>query len=77
MTTLNHARIQINGPRPDGGFVVEFRKHTGECIAMVVPANADNDVLAYFAERMPYGVAVPDLSCPASIGTTSTARKTQ
>jgi hypothetical protein len=25
----------------------------------VIPPNADNDVLAYFQERMPYGIAVP------------------
>ena len=27
----------------------------------VIPPNADNDVLAYFQERMPYGIAVPDV----------------
>ena len=55
------AFIRIVGPGPSGGFVVEFRKHTGERLTFVVPANAGNDVLAYFHERMPYGIVVRDL----------------
>ena len=44
-----------------GGYVLQFWKHTGQCLAFVVPPNADNDVLPYFQERMPYGLAVPDV----------------
>lgn len=62
MRPLNQAHIQIVGPDRDGGFVVEFCKHTGPRLVFVVPPNADNDVLAYFQERMPYGIAVPDVS---------------
>jgi hypothetical protein len=64
MAAINSARIQIIGPDPRGGFVVEFLKHNGARLAFVVPPNADNDVLAYFLERMPYGLAVPDLDVP-------------
>ena len=64
MAAINNARIQIIGPDPRGGFVVEFLKHNGMRLAFVVPPNADNDVLAYFQQRMPYGLAVPDLDMP-------------
>jgi hypothetical protein len=58
---LNHAHIRIIGPDEHGGYVMQFWKHTGQCLAFVVPPNADNDVLPYFQERMPYGLAVPDV----------------
>ncbi|MET0470707.1 MAG: hypothetical protein ABWZ93_07545 [Xanthobacteraceae bacterium] len=61
MNTLTQARIRILGPDEEGGFVVEFCKHTGPKLVFVIPPNADNDVLAYFQERMPYGIAVPDI----------------
>ena len=43
---------------------------TGPKLVFVIPANADNDVLAYFQERMPYGIAVPDIGdlAPAQRG---------
>ena len=41
--------------------MVEFCRHTGPKFVFVIPPNADNDVLAYFQERMPYGIAVPDI----------------
>lgn len=60
MNTLTQARIRI--PGPDGGRLgAEFCKHTGPKLVFVIPPDADNDVLAYFQERMPYGVAVPDI----------------
>jgi len=52
MNTLTQARIRILGPDEEGGFVVEFCKHTGPKLVFVIPPNADNDVLAYFQERM-------------------------
>jgi len=58
---LNHAHIRIIGPDDRGGYVLQFWKHTGQCLAFVVPPNSDNDVLPYFQERMPYGLAVPDV----------------
>jgi hypothetical protein len=58
---LNNAHIRIIGPDERGGYVLQFWKHTGQCLAFVVPPNADNDVLPYFQERMPYGLAVPDV----------------
>ena len=61
MNTLTQASIWILGPDEEGGFVVEFCKHTGPKFVFVIPPNADNDVLAYFQERMPYGIAVPDI----------------
>ncbi|MEA2971477.1 MAG: hypothetical protein QOE78_4738 [Alphaproteobacteria bacterium] len=61
MNTLTQARIRIVGPDEEGGFLVEFCKHTGPKLVFVIPPNADNDVLAYFQERMPYGIAVPDI----------------
>jgi hypothetical protein len=61
MNTLTQARIRIVGPDEEGGFLVEFCKHTGPKLVFVIPPNADNDVLAYFQERMPYGNAVPDI----------------
>jgi hypothetical protein len=64
MMAINNARIQIIGPDPHGGFVVEFLKHNGARLAFVVPPNADSDVLPYFQQRMPYGLAVPDLDVP-------------
>jgi hypothetical protein len=41
--------------------MVEFCKHTGPKLVFVIPPNAENDVLAYFQARMPYGLAVPDV----------------
>ena len=41
--------------------MVEFCKHSGPKLVFVIPPKADNDVLAYFQERMPYGIAVPDI----------------
>ena len=41
--------------------MVEFCKHTGPKRVFVIPPNAENDVLAYFQERMHYGLAVPDV----------------
>jgi hypothetical protein len=61
--------------RPAGGFVVEFRKHTGARLAFVVPANADSDMLAYFQQRIPYGIAVPDLNEPVGIAGHGATRK--
>ena len=58
---VNQARIRIIGPTAAGGFVVEFCKHTGGRLCLVIPPNADNDVLSYFQARMPYGLCVPDL----------------
>jgi hypothetical protein len=42
--------------------VVEFCKHTGPKLVFVIPPNAGNDVLAYFQERMPYGVAIGEMA---------------
>ncbi len=61
MNRLNHARIRIIGPDRNGSFVVEFCKHTGPRLVFMIPPNADNDVLFYFQERIPYGIAVPDV----------------
>jgi hypothetical protein len=58
---MNQAHIRIIGPDERGGYVLQFWKHTGQCLAFVVPPNADNDVLPYFQERIPYGLAVPDI----------------
>ena len=58
MNTLTQARIRNLGPDTEGGFVVEFCKHTGPKLVFVIPPNAENDVLAYFQER---GLAVPDV----------------
>ena len=55
MNTLTQARIRILRHR--GRFMVEFCKHTGPKLVFVIPPNAENDVLAYFQERMPYGLA--------------------
>ena len=64
MNTLTGAHPDP-GPRHQvdtkGGFVVEFCKHTGPKLVFVISPNAENDVLAYFQERMPYGLAVPDV----------------
>ena len=57
----SQALIRIIRSGRTGGFVVEFRKHTGQRLAFVVPSNQDDDVLAYFHERMPYGVVVRDV----------------
>ena len=46
--------------------MVEFCKHTGPKLVFVIPPNADNDVLAYFQERMPYGLFVPEVR-PATL----------
>jgi hypothetical protein len=75
MAAINHARINIIGPDQRGGFVVEFCKHTGARLAFVVPANADNDMLAYFQQRMPYGLAVPDLDAPVGATGDGTSRR--
>ena len=61
MNALTQARIRMLGPDTEGGVVVEFCKHTGPKLVFVVPPNAENDVLAYFQGRMPYGLAVPDV----------------
>ena len=57
MNALTQARIRMLGPDTEGGFVVEFCKHTGPKLVFVISPNAENDVLAYFQERMPYGLA--------------------
>jgi hypothetical protein len=67
LSDINFARIRISGPSPAGTFTVDFYKHTGERLRFVVPPNADNDVLSYFQERMPYGLAVPGLDDAARV----------
>jgi hypothetical protein len=49
----------IYGPKPDGTYVVEFKMADGEALAISVPAS-EARVLAYFQERTPYGLFVPD-----------------
>jgi hypothetical protein len=75
MALINHAHIEILGPDHHGAFVVEFWKHTGARLAFVVLANADNDVLDYFQQRMPYGLAVPDLETPVGAADRGTMRR--
>jgi len=54
-----HNRIMIYGPKPDGTYNVEFKIAEGEALAISVPA-CEARVLAYFQERTPYGLFVPD-----------------
>ena len=53
-------RIMIYGPKDDGTYVVEFRTAAGEALAISIP-RTETAVIAYFQERMPYGLFVPDL----------------
>jgi hypothetical protein len=75
VSIINEAHIRIIGPDARGGFIVEFCKHTGMRLTFVVPPNQDNDVLAYFHERMPYGLSVPDVAVPISPAQHGSARK--
>jgi hypothetical protein len=75
MFVVNQARIHIYGPDARGRYMVEFRKHTGERLTFVVPPNADNSMLAYFQDRMPYGLAVLDVDMIAAPETGGMSRR--
>jgi hypothetical protein len=57
---VGQASIRVDGPKEDGSFTVEMLDHIGRRLVIrTLPEHAD--ILRSFHERMPYGIAVPDL----------------
>ena len=53
-------RIMIYGPKRGGTYVLEFKDHRWEALAISVPVG-ETRVMKHFQARMPYGLFVPDV----------------
>jgi hypothetical protein len=60
-------KITIHGPKNDGTYIVEFKTADGAALAFSVPKRGGTAVLESFQDKMPYGLAVPDV--PRTIST--------
>jgi hypothetical protein len=58
---LKQDKITIYGPKTDGTYIVEFKTADGVALAFSVPKGSGTAVLEYFQDKMPYGLAVPDV----------------
>jgi hypothetical protein len=58
---LKQDKITIHGPKTDGTYIVEFKTADGVALAFSVPKGSGTAVLEYFQDKMPYGLAVPDV----------------
>jgi hypothetical protein len=61
---MKQDRITIHGPKNDGTYIVEFKKANGVALAFSVPRGGETAILEYFQDKMPYGLAVPDVQGP-------------
>jgi hypothetical protein len=64
---MNQDKITIHGPKNDGTYIVEFKKANGAALAFSVPEGGGSAILEYFQDKMPYGLAVPDVPRTISI----------
>jgi hypothetical protein len=58
---MRQDKITIHGPKNDGAYMVEFKTADGVALAISVPRGSGTTVLEYFQDKMPYGLAVPDV----------------
>ena len=58
---MKQDKITIHGPKTDGTYIVEFKTAEGVALAFSVPKGGGTAVLEYFQDKMPYGLAVPDV----------------
>jgi len=58
---MKQDKITIHGPKTDGTYIVEFKTAGGVALAFSVPKGGGTPVLEYFQDKMPYGLAVPDV----------------
>jgi hypothetical protein len=58
---MKQDKITIHGPKTDGTYIVEFKTAEGVALAFSVPKGSGTAVLEYFQDKMPYGLAVPDV----------------
>jgi hypothetical protein len=65
---MKQDKITINGPKNDGTYIVEFKTADGVALAFSVPKGGGTAVLEYFQDKMPYGLAVPDVPRSLSPG---------
>ena len=65
---MKQDKITIHGPKTDGTYIVEFKTADGVALAFSVPKGGWTAVLEYFQDKMPYGLAVPDVPRTVSPG---------
>jgi len=65
---MKQDKITIHGPKTDGTYIVEFKTAEGVALAFSVPKGSGTAVLEYFQDKMPYGLAVPDVPRTPSPG---------
>ena len=58
---MKQDKITIYGPKTDGTYIVEFKTADGVALAFSVPKGGGTAVLEYFQDKIPYGLAVPDV----------------
>jgi hypothetical protein len=58
---MKQDKITIHGPKTDGTYIVEFKTADGVALAFSVPRGIGTAVLEHFQDKMPYGLAVPDV----------------
>jgi hypothetical protein len=61
---MKQDKISIHGPKDDGTYIVEFKEANGVALAFSIPRGGETAILEYFQEKMPYGLAVPDVHGP-------------
>ena len=65
---MKQDKITIHGPKTDGTYIVEFKTAEGVALAFSVPKGSGTAVLEYFQDKMPYGLALPDVPRTVSPG---------
>ena len=65
---MRQDKITIYGPKTDGTYTVEFKTADGVGLAFLVPKGGGTAVLEHFQDKMPYGIAVPDVPRSLSPG---------
>ena len=58
---MKQDKITIHGPKTDGTYFVEFKTADGVTLAFSLPKGGGTAVLEYFQDKIPYGLAVPDV----------------
>jgi hypothetical protein len=61
LAQVKQDKITIHGPKNDGTYIVEFKTADGVALAFSVPRGGEAAVLEYFQDKMPYGLAVPNV----------------
>jgi hypothetical protein len=65
---MKQDKIAIYGPKTDGTYIIEFKTADGVALTCSVPKGGGTTVLEYFQDKMPYGIAVPDVPRTLSPG---------